>query len=220
MSSDHGVTIETRPVHKRSASSKPTNEHIEHTDDGRSTTIVSHNDANDGDQDHVTLHPNRWSRYRSWIREPAAEFLGTMILIIFGTGVDCQVVLTGNPSVAASAKGVRIDILCVEGRVLFFIGIPINILWLGYWYRTGCLVCIWRVGWPSQPCCKLALVCEANQHLSDPPPAGYPGSCYFPRFPVAKSTVFHSGPNSWCTMRFSDHIRELLPCDIIIRRGR
>ncbi|EPQ51046.1 aquaporin, partial [Gloeophyllum trabeum ATCC 11539] len=31
-----------------------------------------------------------------YLREPAAEFLGTMILIIFGTGVDCQVVLSGN----------------------------------------------------------------------------------------------------------------------------
>jgi hypothetical protein len=40
------------------------------------------------------------------VREPAAEFLGVMILIIFGTGVDCQVVLSTNPGVAASPKGV------------------------------------------------------------------------------------------------------------------
>lgn len=29
-----------------------------------------------------------------------------MILIIFGTGVDCQVVLSANPAVAPSPKGV------------------------------------------------------------------------------------------------------------------
>lgn len=41
------------------------------------------------------------------LREPAAEFTGVMLLIIFGTGVDCQVVLSSNPSVAPSPKGVR-----------------------------------------------------------------------------------------------------------------
>lgn len=40
------------------------------------------------------------------IREPAAEFLGVMILIIFGTGVVCQVTLSGNTDVAPSQKGV------------------------------------------------------------------------------------------------------------------
>ncbi|KAG6848276.1 hypothetical protein H0H93_001619, partial [Arthromyces matolae] len=39
------------------------------------------------------------------LREPAAEFLGVMILIIFGNGVDCQVVLSSNAAVASSPKG-------------------------------------------------------------------------------------------------------------------
>ncbi|KAF8195403.1 aquaporin [Pholiota molesta] len=39
------------------------------------------------------------------IREPFAEFLGVAILIIFGNGVDCQVVLSGKTAVAAAAKG-------------------------------------------------------------------------------------------------------------------
>ena len=43
---------------------------------------------------------------RQMIREPAAEFFGVMILIIFGTGVDCQVVLSSNPGVASSQRGV------------------------------------------------------------------------------------------------------------------
>ena len=39
------------------------------------------------------------------IREPAAEMLGTMILTLVGTGVNCQVVLSANTGVASSQKG-------------------------------------------------------------------------------------------------------------------
>jgi len=49
--------------------------------------------------------PNWWWRYRQMIREMAAEFAGVMILIIFGNGVDCQVVLSSNTAVAPSQKG-------------------------------------------------------------------------------------------------------------------
>lgn len=37
-----------------------------------------------------------WPRIRHYIREPLAEFLGTMILILFGDGVVAQVVLSKN----------------------------------------------------------------------------------------------------------------------------
>jgi hypothetical protein len=48
------------------------------------------------------------------IREPAAEFLGTMIFVIFGTGVDCQVFLSIDPNVEAVPRGVNgSDIACV-----------------------------------------------------------------------------------------------------------
>ncbi|CAE7079743.1 unnamed protein product [Rhizoctonia solani] len=57
--------------------------------------------SSDDDLDHITEH---------LIREPAAEFLGTMILIIFGTGVNCQVVLSGNTAVSASPKGEYLSI--------------------------------------------------------------------------------------------------------------
>lgn len=43
--------------------------------------------------EHYALYPNKWARWRRIIREPAAEFLGTMILILFGDGVVCQVIL-------------------------------------------------------------------------------------------------------------------------------
>ena len=38
-----------------------------------------------------TKYPNRWAKIRSHIKEPASEFFGTMILILFGNGVNCQV---------------------------------------------------------------------------------------------------------------------------------
>ncbi|KAI9573565.1 major intrinsic protein superfamily membrane channel protein [Boletus coccyginus] len=52
-----------------------------------------------------TRYPNRWSRIREQIREPAAEFLGTMILVIFGCGGNCQVVLSSRTTVSASPQG-------------------------------------------------------------------------------------------------------------------
>ncbi|KAI0269804.1 aquaporin [Gloeopeniophorella convolvens] len=55
--------------------------------------------------DYFTRYPNNWSKIREKFREPAAEMLGTMILILFGAGVDCQVVLSSNTSVAATPKG-------------------------------------------------------------------------------------------------------------------
>ncbi|KAF8887185.1 aquaporin [Infundibulicybe gibba] len=59
---------------------------------------------------YLTKYPNRWSRYREMIREPFAEFLGVAILIIFGTGVVCQVVLSSSTDVAPSPKGEYLSI--------------------------------------------------------------------------------------------------------------
>lgn len=42
---------------------------------------------------------------RHAIREPMAEFFGVALLIIFGAGSACQVVLSTNPDVASSARG-------------------------------------------------------------------------------------------------------------------
>ena len=38
-----------------------------------------------------------------------AEFIGTMLLILFGSGVNCQVVLSSVSSVASSQKGVSLN---------------------------------------------------------------------------------------------------------------
>jgi aquaglyceroporin related protein len=39
------------------------------------------------------------------IREPMAEFAGTAIFVLLGTGVDCSVVLSTDPAVSATQKG-------------------------------------------------------------------------------------------------------------------
>uniref|UniRef100_A0A0W0EVC4 Putative aquaporin 4 n=1 Tax=Moniliophthora roreri TaxID=221103 RepID=A0A0W0EVC4_MONRR len=51
------------------------------------------------------IEQNWWWKYRQMIREAAAEFTGVMLLVIFGSGVNCQVGLSSNPGVAASPKG-------------------------------------------------------------------------------------------------------------------
>ncbi|KNZ81091.1 hypothetical protein J132_03081 [Termitomyces sp. J132] len=52
-----------------------------------------------------TTRKNWWSSYRQMLREPAAEFAGTMLLTIFGLGVNCQTVLSSNAGVSSSPKG-------------------------------------------------------------------------------------------------------------------
>ncbi|CAE6421834.1 unnamed protein product [Rhizoctonia solani] len=61
--------------------------------------------SSDDDFDHVSEFPNKWAKIRHLLREPAAEFLGTMVLVIFGTGVLSQVVLSSNDAVSARPKG-------------------------------------------------------------------------------------------------------------------
>lgn len=51
------------------------------------------------------VEPNRWWHHKQIIREAAAEFTGVMLLILFGAGVDCQVVLSSSTAVAASPRG-------------------------------------------------------------------------------------------------------------------
>ena len=48
---------------------------------------------------------------RNYIREPAAEFLGVMILVMFGNGAACQAQLSGNKNVASTAYGVSESIM-------------------------------------------------------------------------------------------------------------
>jgi len=67
-------------------------------------------DCQSDGESHITPYPNSWARYRESLREPFAEFLGVAILVIFGTGVVCQVVLSSNTGVAPAPKGEYLSI--------------------------------------------------------------------------------------------------------------
>lgn len=55
-------------------------------------------------EDCMVRHPNRWSRMREHVREPAAEAFGTFILVLFGTGVNCQNGVGNNPATAVAPQ--------------------------------------------------------------------------------------------------------------------
>ncbi|KAG8735110.1 hypothetical protein FRC10_010972, partial [Ceratobasidium sp. 414] len=79
---------------------------IEHSQDAVVAAPVSKLDAViDTEQDHVAEFPNRWSKIRHSLREPIAEFLGTMILVTFGTASICQVNLSTSTAISPSPKG-------------------------------------------------------------------------------------------------------------------
>ncbi|KAF9557543.1 putative aquaporin 4 [Agrocybe pediades] len=94
--------------------SKGRTSHKEYADspDARDQDPSRHRDYTDTSGDEVVevIYPNRWARYREYIREPFAEFLGVMVLIMFGNGVDCQVVLGGNTAVSAAERGSYLSI--------------------------------------------------------------------------------------------------------------
>ncbi|TDL23301.1 aquaporin [Rickenella mellea] len=101
----------TGQISTRSSHSKGHVEEFEHSDGSTRVVEETCDPASlahcgyDGELLETTPRPNRWCEVRQYIREPAAEFLGTMILVICGAAVDCQVVLSSNPKVASSPKG-------------------------------------------------------------------------------------------------------------------
>ncbi|KAK9898544.1 aquaporin [Cystobasidium minutum MCA 4210] len=72
-------------------------------------------------------YPNPWARFRHALREPFAEFLGTMLLVMFGTGVSLQYFLSLDPNVVSSPRGTYLS-------VSFGWGIGVGI---GVWVAGG-----------------------------------------------------------------------------------
>ncbi|KAK7059643.1 aquaporin-like protein [Favolaschia claudopus] len=72
-------------------------------------------------------HKNSLRRIRDMLREPVAEFLGVAILVIFGAGVNCSILLSTVPGVSSSPKG---DYLA--GSFGWAVG-----LCLGVWVASG-----------------------------------------------------------------------------------
>ncbi|KAK7015829.1 aquaporin-like protein [Favolaschia claudopus] len=53
----------------------------------------------------ASVKRSRLHRYRDMLREPIAEFLGVAILVIFGCGVNCSVLLSSAPGISSYPKG-------------------------------------------------------------------------------------------------------------------
>ncbi|KAJ3857127.1 major intrinsic protein superfamily membrane channel protein [Lentinula lateritia] len=55
--------------------------------------------------DENNLRSTRLGRYGNFVQPYVAEFAGTMLLVIFGIGANCQVSLSHNQNVSAASKG-------------------------------------------------------------------------------------------------------------------
>lgn len=74
--------------------------------------------------------------HREFLCEPAAEFFGVLILVVFGSGVNCAVTLSSNPSsVLGPPKGVGTLMILrqVAANILIIIGLAIGVFRLGSW---------------------------------------------------------------------------------------
>lgn len=77
----------------------------------RSDSLSSSSSSCSSDSDdEEEVFPNPWARFRHTMREPFAEFLGTMILIIFGTGVSLQYFLSLDTDIASSPRGTYLSV--------------------------------------------------------------------------------------------------------------
>lgn len=79
MSNDNINEKGSHEFHEGGSSQSPKPQALEHTPTMEEMT------------EHYTKFPNAWSHVRYRFREFLAEFFGTMILILFGDGVVCQV---------------------------------------------------------------------------------------------------------------------------------
>lgn len=99
---DEGETMHTEKIDEMSSGSRSMDVIHHQAQDGPVGTVYG--------PDGELVFPNMWSKIRHTLREPFAEMLGTMVLIIFGDGVNCQVTLTGSRDVAGSQAGSYLSI--------------------------------------------------------------------------------------------------------------
>lgn len=102
---------------------------------------VEHHGTHDSDIDTASVDPpspvsylvNPLSRFRHQYKEYLGEFIGTMVLIIFGNGVNCQVVLSN----------------LTQGSYLSIsFGWGIGVMWVASSLRWSCLTLttqVWRL---------------------------------------------------------------------------
>ncbi|KAJ3761445.1 putative aquaporin 5 [Lentinula raphanica] len=73
--------------------------------DGPTFSHHEHHESNDDRIDEDALQLTSFGQYRAFLKPYFAEFVGTMFLVIFGTGANCQVSLSNNQNVSPASKG-------------------------------------------------------------------------------------------------------------------
>ncbi|KAJ7864647.1 aquaporin [Mycena leptocephala] len=88
---------------------------------------------------HLSLYssPNSRATGKEMLREPIAEFLGVMVLVIFGAGVNCQVLLSSASGVSSSPKGDYLSV-CFGWAVGLSLGVWVTLAmatWRGFSWK-------------------------------------------------------------------------------------
>lgn len=78
------------------------NEYPQYAEHGVLIDDIPHNKQVEEDYEHH--HNLWWSRVRHTMRDPFMEFMGTLIMIIFGDGSVAQVYLSANPNLPKSSQ--------------------------------------------------------------------------------------------------------------------
>ena len=172
---------------------------------------------------------------RACIREPAAEFLGTMVLMIFGCGANCQVILSSSTAVSSTPKGVSIQCthvfslieaifrpfflltlvgLLVRGKLLpiFIVLTRFEGLGFGVWVSGG--ISGGHLNPAVRSCHWYRYSC--SNVIDDV--LGYSCPGIYPWLPMEKSTRVLPCPTIGCPLWYRHYLWQLLPCDQRVRR--
>lgn len=95
-------------------------------EDGEAEREVSAADDDEEEEDDDD-YPNPIARLRAHIREPAAEFLGAMVLAIIGTGATAQTNLTGNSAISPSGQGSMAAATNLSGPLAWGIAVAVSV---------------------------------------------------------------------------------------------
>lgn len=147
--------------------------------------------------------------YRHKIREPAAEFLGTLFLVMFGLASNCQATLYSSPTVQAAVggpKGVCLFESCPLRTVFLTFtcfdisatGLGLVNTWMGCGHRSRRMDSrgdFWRTHKPRR----------------------HPRTRYIPRLPLAQSSHLLGGATPRRMDWSASRICELFPRDRFVR---
>lgn len=97
------------------------------SDDAQGPHQVSVQSAEDEENQQQDDFPNPLARFRSKIREPAAEFLGAMALGIIGIGASMQTGLLSNPSISTDGQGTLSASVNIGQPLAWGVGVAVSI---------------------------------------------------------------------------------------------